>query len=96
MLGMEGLDYSNMKLICHLNSMSRVCGIFETTDSKPHSISRLECGFATEKLKLFIRTASSESVTICLEILRTNLLESEADVDTRTHSVSEVLCSLVL
>jgi hypothetical protein len=39
----ENLDFSNMDLNFHLNSMPRVCGIFETTDFRAHAISRLEC-----------------------------------------------------
>jgi hypothetical protein len=43
-LGVEDLDFSNMNLIFHMNSMLRVCGRFETTDSIAHAISRLGCG----------------------------------------------------
>jgi hypothetical protein len=41
-----------MELIFHLNSMLRVCGSFRSTASKAHAMSRLECGYMTEKLKL--------------------------------------------
>jgi hypothetical protein len=44
-------------------------------------MSRLEWGFATEKLTPFIRTASSEFVRTCLERLKMHFLKSEADVD---------------
>jgi hypothetical protein len=36
MLGLEDLHFSNMDVIFHLNSMPRVCGSFETTDSTAH------------------------------------------------------------
>jgi hypothetical protein len=39
-------------------------------------MSRLECGYVKEKFKPFARTASSESVRVCFERLRTNFLES--------------------
>jgi hypothetical protein len=61
-----------MDLIFHLNSMPKVCGSFETTDSTAQATSRLEWGFATEKFIPFIRTASSESVRTCFERLRMN------------------------
>jgi hypothetical protein len=40
MLGMEDLDFTNIGLIFHLNSMPSVCGSSETTDSTEH-MSRL-------------------------------------------------------
>jgi hypothetical protein len=78
---MEDLDLSNTDLIFHLNSMPRVCGSLQTTDSTAHAISRLECGFAIEKFKPFVWTASSKSVRPCSERLRINVLESEAGVN---------------
>jgi hypothetical protein len=65
----------------HLNSLPRVCGNFGTTDSIEHAISRLECGFVTEKFEPFTRPPSSESVGTCLERLRINFVEFEAVVD---------------
>jgi hypothetical protein len=44
MLGLEDLDFSNMDLILHLNSMPKVCGSLETTDSTAHTVSRFKCG----------------------------------------------------
>jgi hypothetical protein len=78
MLGIE--DFSNMDLIFQLNSMPRVCGSFKTMDSTADAMSRLECGFVTEKFKPLIRSASSKSVRTCLERLRINFLEFEAAV----------------
>jgi hypothetical protein len=74
MLGTENLDFSNMALIFHMNPMPIVCGSVKTMDSTAHAMSRLECGFVTEKFKPFIKTPSSER-------LRINFLESEARVD---------------
>jgi hypothetical protein len=75
MLGLKDLDFSNMDLIFHLNSIPRVCLSFETTDSTAHATSRLECKYSTEKFKPILRTASSESVRACFE-LRTYCMES--------------------
>jgi hypothetical protein len=70
-----------MGQIFHLNSIPRVRGSLEKTDSTAHAISRIECGFVVEMFKPFVRTASSESVRTCLERLRINVLESETGVD---------------
>jgi hypothetical protein len=81
MLGLEDLDFSNMDLTFHLNSMPLVCGSLETTDSTIHAISRFERGRDTEKFKPFIRTASSESVKTCLDRVRMNFLDTEARLE---------------
>jgi hypothetical protein len=47
MLGMDDLDFSNIDLVFHQNSMPRDCRSFETADSIAHAISRLEYGIAT-------------------------------------------------
>jgi hypothetical protein len=44
MLGLEVLDFSNMNMIFHLNSIARVYGSFETTDSRTRDMSTLESG----------------------------------------------------
>jgi hypothetical protein len=79
MLGTE--DFSNMDLIFHLNSMPCACGSFKTTDSTAHAMSKLECGFITDKFKPFIRSYSSKSVRTCLERLRIDFLEFEAGAE---------------
>jgi hypothetical protein len=53
MFDMEDLGFSNMDF----NSMPRVRGSLEMTDSTAHAMARLECGFLAKKFKLFIRTA---------------------------------------
>jgi hypothetical protein len=63
-LGLKDLDFSNMDFIFQLNSIPRICGSLETTDSTAHAMSRLESGLIIEKFKTFIRTASSESVKL--------------------------------
>jgi hypothetical protein len=70
-----------MDLTFHMNLKPEHCGSLETMDSTTHAISRLECGFITEKFKPFIKTASSESVRTCLERLWLSFLESEAEAD---------------
>jgi hypothetical protein len=71
----------DLELIFHLNSMPTVCRCFETTDFTAYAISRLECGFITEKFEPFIRAASSESVRTHMERLRINFLETVAGID---------------
>jgi hypothetical protein len=46
-----------------------------------HVMSGLECGFFTENSKPFNRTPSFVSVRTCVERLKNNSLESEAEVD---------------
>jgi hypothetical protein len=53
MLGLEDLDFSNIDLTFHLNSMPLICGSLETTDSTAHAISRFECGSDTESREIF-------------------------------------------
>jgi hypothetical protein len=77
MLGIYDLDFFNVDL----NSLPRVCGSYETTDSTTHVMFRLEFGFCTGKFKSFINTVSLESVRICLQRLRISLLQSKAEVD---------------
>jgi hypothetical protein len=86
MLDLEDLDFSNTDLIFHLNFMPRVCGSLEIMDFTACTISRLECGFVTERFKPFIRTASSDSVRTYMERLRINFLEAKARID-KTLSV---------
>jgi hypothetical protein len=74
-LVLEDLDFYNMDLIFHLNSIPRVCGSFETTDSTAYTMSGLECGYVTEKFQTFLKTASSESVRGCFERVRTNFMK---------------------
>jgi hypothetical protein len=88
-LGLEDLDFPNTELIFHLNSMPRVCGSLETTDSTAHAISRLEHGFINEKFRPFMRTASSESVRTYLERLGIHFLEAKAGVDKTILPITE-------
>jgi hypothetical protein len=78
MLGLEDLDFFDMDLIFNLNSMPRVCGSLETTDSTAHAISKFECGDVTAKFKPLMRTASSDSVKTYLDRFRINFLEATA------------------
>jgi hypothetical protein len=70
-------DFSIMGQNFHLNSMPRICGSFKTKDYTAHAMSRLECGYVTEKFKPYIRTVCSESVRTCFQRLRTNFVKSE-------------------
>jgi hypothetical protein len=51
MLGLEDLDFSNMGLILNLNSMPRVGGSFETTDSQ-HSTCNVHMWPTSESVRI--------------------------------------------
>jgi hypothetical protein len=77
-LGKEDLlDFSNMDLIFHLNSVATVSRSFKTTDSTACIMCIEECGFITEKFKPCQTIVSLDSVRTYFEWLRIDFLESE-------------------